>query len=119
MHSASLIPPRDFIAQSPLSPEHTDCAIAVMLKILDGKCKMNPGESEIMAALYKACRHLPGKALGDGEHAIIDAAAFGTDEAFKLKIYERRVLAETQISRPVMKGFKAMLRQKCVLPAKT
>jgi len=30
-------------------------------------------------------------------------------------IYENRLLAETAISRPVMKGFKAMIRQESLL----
>lgn len=34
----------------------------------------------------------------------------GADEAMKNTIYEHRVLAETAISRPVMKTFKAMIR---------
>jgi len=33
----------------------------------------------------------------------------------KTFIYEKRVLAETMISRPVMKGFKAMIRQQGLL----
>jgi hypothetical protein len=28
------------------------------------------------------------------------------------QVYEQRVLAETMISRPVMKGFKALLRER-------
>jgi hypothetical protein len=32
------------------------------------------------------------------------------DEAQRQTVYERRVLAETTLSRPVMKTFKAMIR---------
>ena len=42
--------------------------------------------------------------------AAVAAARQGADEALKMAIYERRVLAETAISRPVMKAFKAMIR---------
>ena len=38
----------------PLSPLHVDCATTVMLKILDGKCKMNTDEKVVMALLYEA-----------------------------------------------------------------
>ncbi|MFD2406831.1 hypothetical protein ACFSVK_15660 [Azorhizophilus paspali] len=45
----------------PLSPIHVDCATAVMLKILDGKCKMKPTEKLVMALLYERVKHLPAK----------------------------------------------------------
>ena len=32
---------RQWVLEHPLSPAHVDCATAVMLKILDGKCKMD------------------------------------------------------------------------------
>ncbi|MFD2406832.1 hypothetical protein ACFSVK_15665 [Azorhizophilus paspali] len=39
------------------------------------------------------------------------------DEDMQFLLYEKRVLAETMISRPVMKGFKAMLRETDLLEA--
>ena len=93
-----------------LTPSDIDCATAVMLKILDGKCKMGEVEKTVMAALYDAVRHRPGQRFGPAEHALIATARQGADEAMKNAIYERRVLAETAISRPVMKAFKAMIR---------
>jgi hypothetical protein len=39
------------------------------------------------------------------------------DEGLKSFIYEKRVLAESMITRPVMKGFKAMIRQENLLAA--
>jgi hypothetical protein len=35
---------RQWVLEHPLSPAHVDCATAVMLKILDGKCKMDAEE---------------------------------------------------------------------------
>ena len=99
-----------WVAAHPLTPSDVDCATAVMLKILDGKCKMGEGEKRVMAALYDALRHRPGQRFGDAEHALIATARRGADEALKMALYERRVLAETAISRPVMKAFKAMIR---------
>jgi hypothetical protein len=99
-----------WVAAHPLTPSDVDCATAVMLKILDGKCKMGEVEKRVMAALYDALRHRPGQRFGDAEHALIATARQGADEALKMAIYERRVLAETAISRPVMKAFKAMIR---------
>ena len=104
-----------WLAAHPLSPAHVDCATAVMLKILDGKCKMHPTEKRVMALLYEQVKDCPGALLGAAEHALIAAAGASLDEAMRLRVYEQRVLAETRISRPVMKGFKAMLREQGLL----
>jgi len=100
-----------WVAAHPPAPIHVDCATAVMLKILDGKCKMATGEKLVMALLYDQVKGLPGQHLGADVHALIAVARVYADEAMKSRIYEMRVLAETTISRPVMKGFKAMIRQ--------
>ncbi|MBU3695815.1 hypothetical protein [Dechloromonas sp.] len=99
-----------WVAAHALTPSDIDCATAVMLKILDGKCKMGEVDKLVMAALYDAVRHRPGERFGSTEHALIATARQGADDAMKNAIYERRVLAETEISRPVMKAFKAMTR---------
>ena len=111
-----------WLTTATLSPPECDCITAVMLKILDGKCKMPTHEKIIMEALYRATKHLPGLHLQGEFHQFIsdflDADRTGIDEASILAIYERRVLAETRISRPVMKKFKARLRAEGVLPKK-
>lgn len=93
-----------------LTASDIDCVTTVMLKILDGKCKMDEAEKSIMTALYDAVRSYPGLRFGAVEHALIACARQSGDEALKLLVYERRVLAETALSRPVMKAFKAMIR---------
>jgi len=100
-----------WVAAHPLTPGEVDCATAVMLKILDGKCKMAAGEKLVMAALYDAVATQPGLSLGAASHALIASARGSTDEALKEHIYEQRLFAETAIGRPVMKAFKAMIRQ--------
>lgn len=94
-----------------LSSEYVDCATAVMLKILDGKCKMPVDEKQVMTLLYEQVKEQPGQLLQQDIHELITVARANLDEPMKLMIYEKRVLAETMISRPVMKTFKAMLRQ--------
>ena len=105
------------------SPIECDCINAVMLKILDGKCKMAALEKITMEALYRVCRHLPALHLGEDYHNFIglflDTDREQIAEQDILAIYEKRVLAETQISRPVMKKFKQRLRQEGALPPKT
>lgn len=95
----------------PLVPEEIDCAIAVMLKILDGKCKMNSEEKVVMRHLYHAVKHCPALRLESHLHQRIALAEESCDDAMREEIYELRVLAETMISRPVMKAFKRQIRQ--------
>ena len=92
-------------------PVHIDCTTTVMLKILDGKCKMGALDKVVMEQLYDAVKTRPGLRFGDEFHTLIASARHEADEAMRNFIYEKRVLAETAISRPVMKAFKAMIRQ--------
>jgi len=95
-----------------LDPVQVDCIIAVMLKILDGKCKMSAIEKEIMILLYDCLDRGKGSKLGSQEHELIGRARLlPDDETLKIEVYEKRLLAETMISRPVMKVFKSMLRR--------
>ncbi len=98
-------------ADNALAPIEVDCATAVMLKIIDGKCKMSEAEKQIMAQLYDAVKARSGLHLSEDIHCLIAASRQVASEATKLHIYEKRVLAETMISRPAMKGFKARLRE--------
>ncbi len=101
-----------------LAPVHVDCATAVMLKILDGKCKMNEAEKVTMEILYDAVKDRSGQLLESGVHDLIATARSQPTTDLLEEVYEHRLLAETAISRPVMKGFKRMLREEGVLPAK-
>jgi hypothetical protein len=91
-------------------PVHIDCTTSVMLKILDGKCKMNADEKAVIAIMYDVVWQRPGKLLQEDMHKLIAEARRNTDPGVLELVYEKRVLAETMISRPVMKAFKAMLR---------
>ncbi|MDD1622021.1 MAG: hypothetical protein LUQ11_11120 [Methylococcaceae bacterium] len=106
---------RHWLQAHPLSPIHVDCATTVMLKILDGKCKMRDAEKRVMEQLYDAVKTLPGQLLEPALHDLIASAREQADQNLKNMIYEKRLLAETAISRPVMKGFKAMIRQEGLL----
>ena len=99
-----------WVQAHPLAPSDVDCATTVMLKILDGKCKMGSVDKVVMEALYDALKDRPGLRFGDAFHALIAEARRESSEALRSFIYEKRVLAETELSRPVMKAFKAMIR---------
>ena len=112
-----LLAVEDWAATATLSPAEVDCVTAVMLKILDGKCKMAADEKDMMERLYHACTGREGLLLGNDYHDLVRAARVDRGEPMRARVYEQRVLAETMISRPVMKGFKARLRREGVLPA--
>lgn len=101
----------NWVQSQSLSASDVDCATTVMLKILDGKCKMKVLEKKVMAALYDQVKQEAGELIGPDMHELISEVHGELSEADKERIYEKRVLAETMISRPVMKGFKARIRQ--------
>jgi len=101
-----------WVKQNLLTPTHVDCATAVMLKILDGKCKMDADEKIVMTALYNAVKHQVGDLLSADIHTLIAQSHNHLNEEQRLHIYEKRVLAESMISRPIMKAFKTMIREK-------
>ena len=119
MEAPAGAPPREEIERyvaawasaHPLSPPYVDCSTAVMLKILDGKCKMKPLDKVFMEFLYDQVRERPMERLTQETHELIARARATPDASMKEYVYERRVLAETMISRPVMKEFKAMIRR--------
>ena len=100
----------DWVKKHPLEPIHIDCTTTVMLKILDGKCKMNPTSKVIMELLYDWTKQQKGKLLGDDIHSLIENSRNSLSHETKQLIYEHRLLAETMISRPTMKAYKAMIK---------
>lgn len=106
----SVHPAAQWAASSSLEPAHLDCVTAIMLKILDGKCRMGEAEKTALTAVYDVVRDRPGKELGVGVHALIAQARQGADSALAASIHAWRVRAEAHIPKPVMKGFKQMLR---------
>jgi len=104
-----------WVESHPLPSIHVDCTTTVMLKILDGKCKMNADEKVVLAWLYRAVKDRPGKLLGQDIHQLISLAQSGPDDSILEQVYEQRLYAEQMISRPVMKAYKAMLREQGLL----
>lgn len=90
-------------------PAHLDCVTAIMLKILDGKCKMRGAEKDALTVVYDVVRDRPGQGLDDDVHALIAQARQGANSVADA-IHAWRVRAETEIPKPVMKGFKQWLR---------
>lgn len=96
--------------ETTFEPAHLDCVTAIMLKILDAKCKMGQAEKTALAAVYDVVKARSGQGLGDEVHALIAAARQQADATLGAAIHEHRVRAEAHIPKPVMKGFKQWLR---------
>ena len=86
-----------------------------MLKILDGKCKMNSEEKQVMAVIYDVVKYKAGKLLNPHVHQLIALGRIELSEHLIEEIYEQRLYAEQMISRSVMKAYKAMLREEGIL----
>lgn len=93
-----------------------DCTTTVVLKILDGKCKMLPGEKAAIFEIYDVLESDKGKIFNDRIHQEIAAARVIYSKASTLdgqlgkRIHELRVYAESEIPKPTMKAYKAVLR---------
>jgi len=116
---ALMHPATQWAQDTPLEPAHLDCVTAIMLKILDGKCKMGEAEKSALTAVYDVVSERPGQGLGGEVHALIAQARQGTDSILAASIHAWRVRAETQIPKPVMKGFKHLLRMSLPMPGST
>lgn len=92
-------------------PEHVDCTTAVVLKILDGKCKMSAEEKNAVLAVYDAVKSRPGERLDAGFHQVIFRGRQEQNRAVMEAVHEHRVEAEARIPKPVMKAYKAFLRR--------
>jgi hypothetical protein len=80
-----------WVAENPPTPIHVDCITAVMLKVLDGKCRMKSDKKTIMATLYQTIKGQPGKLLADELHQLIEQALDNNDDAMKNRIYKQRL----------------------------
>lgn len=109
-NTAAVLSPAEWAEAHLHDPIHIDCTTAVMLKILDGKCKMEPDEKQTIAVMYDVVKHRTGKLLDNTHHQLIKTARGKLDDETVMQVYEQRLYAETMITRPVMKSYKAMLR---------
>lgn len=106
---------RAWAERTAFAPLQIDCVTAIMLKIIDGKCKMPEDEKRIMAEVYDIVRGREGRLLGPEVHALIAGARHEPDDSRLARVYEQRLFAESMITRPVMKAFKAMLRSEGII----
>lgn len=95
--------------QTGFAPMQLDCVTAIMLKMLDGKCKMTAADQAALSAVYDVVRARAGHGLGAEVHALIESARQGGDTELATAIHDWRVRAEAAIAKPTMKAFKQFL----------
>ena len=88
-----------------------DCVTAVVLKILDNKCKMNLEEQLAMLAIYRELGTRQGGLFDEGVHRTIEHALRVSDIRISRQIHDYRLYAERAIPKPIMKYFKQYLRE--------
>ena len=96
---------------APLDPLQIDCVTAVMLKILDHKCKMSPEEQVALIAIYHEVKDRPNLLFDACIHDDIDSAMQLRADDSAERIHQLRLHAEATIPKPVMKHFKQYLRE--------
>lgn len=93
----------------PFEPVQLDCVSAIMLKILDAKCKMGEADKAALMAVYDVVKGRPGQGFGVEVHELIALARQGTGADLAGRVHAWRVRAEAAIPKPAMKAFKQIL----------
>lgn len=110
-NGVGLHPAACWAIQAGFTAEQVDCTTAVVLKILDDKCKMLPGEKLAVMAIYDVVRHLAAPLFERAVHDAIRAARRQPGTLTLEAVHPLRVHAEAAIPKPVMKRYKAFLRE--------
>lgn len=92
-------------------PVHVDCVTAIMLKILDSKCKMGIEEQNSLIAIYDVIKQQAGELLPKELHQLIATARQQMNAEILQAVHEQRIHAEAVIPKAVMKAFKQRLRE--------
>lgn len=104
-------PASEWAAEQDFDTTAIDCTTAVVLKILDGKCKMLVGEKAAIMQIYDVVVEDGTGVLFDSQtHQAIAEARRQSGPAIQERIHTLRLYAEEKIPKPVMKKYKAMLR---------
>ena len=105
-----LHPAAAWAAGQTYSATEIDCTTTVVLKILDGKCKMLAGEKAAILEIYDTVNAGDGELFGSNDLQAINIARSRPADDIMQRIHALRVYAESKIPKPVMKQYKARLR---------
>jgi hypothetical protein len=103
-------PAAQWAIEAGFNAEQVDCTTTVVLKILDNKCKMSPGEMAAVMAIYDAFRGTPAPLFDAAVHEAIKDIRLHPSTQTQEAIHRYRIQAEAAIPKPVMKCYKAFLR---------
>ena len=103
-------PAAAWAAGQTFSATEIDCTTTVVLNILDGKCKMQPGEKAAIMKIYDVVNAGDGELFGPDDLQAINMARNRSADEIMQRIDALRVYAESKIPKPVMKQYKARLR---------
>jgi len=99
----------DWAGSNDFNLQQVDCLIALMLKILDGKCKMDADTQAIVQLIYQQAHRNRSHLFDERIHGFIDRAFEQPDLLVLRHVHALRRYAEDVIPRTVMKGFKQYL----------
>lgn len=97
---------------SELSSFERDCAITVAIKISDDSCKMDDYEKHIFMMLYDALNPQETDFFETDVFEMIYSARHTPTAMIFSDLKKRREAAMDFITRPKMKAFKAIIRQR-------
>lgn len=109
--SEKLHPAAEWALETDFDATQVDCTIAVVLKILDNKCKMLPGEKAAVMAVYDSIKQQAGELFSAEVCKTIDKARAKPSSMLAQTIHELREYAEANIPKPTMKAYKGLLRE--------
>lgn len=89
--------------------QQIDCLIGIMLKILDGKCKMDEVTQHSVQIIYRQAHHQQSHLFDPAIHLLIKQSFEDMDRLMAKQVHHLRLFAESAIPKPVMKGFKQYL----------
>ncbi|MEW7979761.1 MAG: hypothetical protein AB2813_08160 [Candidatus Sedimenticola endophacoides] len=89
--------------------QQVDCMIAVMLKILDGKCKMEPRAQAMAGAVYRRMDKDSSELFDLDIFQFIGQVQQQPDPLSLKQVHALRLYAEASIPKSVMKAFKQEL----------
>jgi hypothetical protein len=103
-------PAAQWALEAGFNAEQVDCTTTVVLKILDNKCKMLPGEMAAILAIYDVVFNTPSPLLGSEVHEAIRLMRTQPTDEIRERVHLLRIQAEAAIPKPTMKRYKAFLR---------
>jgi hypothetical protein len=108
---SSAHPATQWALQTSFDSTQVDCTTTAVPKILDNKCKMLPGEKAAIMCVYDVVKLRPGRLVDESTHRLITKAHTEVDDSILEQIHALRLHAESGIPKPVMKAYKAVLRE--------